>query len=58
MDARNNSVKYAHHVVNAFLAEGFKVYFHTVLTNTPFVSWSTKYFGAAAGVMITASHVS
>ncbi|KAH8703612.1 putative phosphoglucomutase [Talaromyces proteolyticus] len=55
-DARRNSEKYASLVVNALLAKGHKVWWLGGNVQTPLVSFATLQYGAAAGVMITASH--
>ena len=56
-DARHNSHRFAVLVANAMLALGFKVQWLGSVIHTPLVSWATGHTGAAAGVMITASHV-
>lgn len=57
-DARHNSKKYSSLVVNALLGAGIKVLWLGNQCVTPLVAFATKWYGAAAGVMITASHVS
>jgi phosphoglucomutase len=57
-DARHNSKKYSSLVVNALLGAGIKVLWLGNQCTTPLVAFATKWYGAAAGVMITASHVS
>jgi phosphomannomutase len=39
-----------------FLSQGVKVRLFGQITPTPFVAYGTTLFGAAAGVMVTASH--
>jgi phosphoglucomutase len=56
-DARHNSKKYSSLVVNALLGAGIKVLWLGNQCVTPLVAFATKWYGAAAGVMITASHV-
>lgn len=56
-DARHNSKKYSSLVVNALLGAGIKVLWLGNTCVTPLVAFATKWYGAAAGVMITASHV-
>lgn len=56
-DARHNSHRFAILVANAMLAMGFKVQWLGSIVPTPLVAWTTGHTGAAAGVMITASHV-
>ncbi|PCG96119.1 Alpha-D-phosphohexomutase superfamily [Penicillium occitanis (nom. inval.)] len=55
-DARHNSHRFAVLVANAMLALGFKVQWLGSVIHTPLVAWATGHTGAAAGVMITASH--
>lgn len=57
-DARHNSARFAVLVANAMVAMGFKVQWLGAIIHTPLVAWATGHTGAAAGVMITASHVS
>lgn len=57
-DARHNSDRFALLVSNAMEAMGFKVHWLGGGVQTPLVAWATGFTGAAAGVMITASHVS
>jgi phosphoglucomutase len=56
-DARHNSHRFAVLVANAMRALGFKVHWLGSVVQTPLVAWATGFTGAAAGVMITASHV-
>ena len=55
-DARHNSEKFARLAGAAFLAKGFDVLWFGTIVHTPMVPYSVKYFDAAIGVMITASH--
>ena len=57
-DARHNSHRFAVLAANAMRALGFKVHWLGSVVQTPLVAWATGFTGAAAGVMITASHVS
>jgi phosphomannomutase len=56
-DTRHNSEQFAKYAASAFLAKGIKVHWFGEYVPTPFVSFAVKHLGAAAGVMITASHV-
>lgn len=56
-DTRHNSELFAKHAASAFLKKGIKVYWFGQYVPTPFVSFAVKHLRAAAGVMITASHV-
>ncbi|KAK0248908.1 hypothetical protein LTR91_018285 [Friedmanniomyces endolithicus] len=55
-DARHNSQKFARLAAGAFLAKGFEVLWFGILVHTPMVPFAVSHFGAAAGVMVTASH--
>ena len=55
-DARHNSEKFARLAAAAFLAKGLTVLWFGKLVHTPMVPFAVKYYGAAAGVMVTASH--
>ncbi|WPH00074.1 phosphoglucomutase-2 [Acrodontium crateriforme] len=55
-DARHNSAKFARLAAGAFLAKGIKVLWFGKLVHTPMVPFSVNKYGAAAGVMVTASH--
>ncbi|KAK1062255.1 hypothetical protein LTR74_010453 [Friedmanniomyces endolithicus] len=55
-DARHNSQKFARLAAGAFLAKGFEVLWFGILVHTPMVPFAVGHFGAAAGVMVTASH--
>lgn len=55
-DARHNSEKFARLSAAAFLKKGLKVLWFGNLVHTPMVPFAVNRYGAAAGVMITASH--
>lgn len=55
-DSRNNSAFFAKTAAGIFASCGFKVYLFETLVPVPVLSFSTKYLGCTAGVMITASH--
>ncbi|KAK3113840.1 hypothetical protein LTR53_008478, partial [Teratosphaeriaceae sp. CCFEE 6253] len=55
-DARHNSEKFARLAAGAFLAKGLRVLWYGELVHTPMVPFAVSRFGAAAGVMVTASH--
>lgn len=55
-DARHNSKKFAKLTAAAFVAKGIKVWWYEVPTHTPLVPFGVNELGAAAGVMVTASH--
>ncbi|KAF1848449.1 uncharacterized protein K460DRAFT_364439 [Cucurbitaria berberidis CBS 394.84] len=55
-DARHNSEKFAKLTAAAFVAKGIKVWWYEDPTHTPLVPFGLRELGAAAGVMITASH--
>lgn len=55
-DHRHHSKHWAALTANVFLQNGCKVYLYNGLVHTPLVPWGVKYFKAACGVMITASH--
>lgn len=57
-DGRHNSVDFARLASNAFIAEKIPVYWYAKHAATPLVAYGVTFFKAAAGVMITASHVS
>lgn len=54
-DGRHNSEKFAKLTAAAFAAKGFKVYWLKTV-HTPLVPYGIRHHGAAAGVMVTASH--
>lgn len=56
-DARHNSRRFAELAANAFIALRIPVWFFTEPSPTPTVPFGINYFGAAGGVMVTASHV-
>ncbi|KAF2676319.1 hypothetical protein K458DRAFT_424795 [Lentithecium fluviatile CBS 122367] len=55
-DARHNSEKFAKLAAAAFVAKGIKVWWYETPTHTPMVPFGVRELGAAAGIMITASH--
>ncbi|KAJ5124350.1 Alpha-D-phosphohexomutase alpha/beta/alpha domain I [Penicillium bovifimosum] len=55
-DARHNSAKFATLAANAFIAQRIPVWFFNQEGPTPMVAFGVNYFGAAAGIMVTASH--
>ena len=55
-DARHNSEKFAKLTAAALIAKDILVWWYEDLVHTPMVPFSVKRLGAAAGVMITASH--
>lgn len=55
-DARHNSENFARLTAAAFLAKGFSVLWFGQPTHTPMVPFCVNRYGAAAGVMVTASH--
>lgn len=55
-DARHNSKKFAKLAAAAFVAKGIKVWWYEVPTHTPLVPFGVNELGAAAGIMVTASH--
>jgi phosphoglucomutase len=57
-DTRHNSEKFAKLAAAAFVAKGIKVWWYEGYVHTPLVPFGIIELGAAAGVMITASHVS
>ncbi|KAJ5271016.1 hypothetical protein N7505_006774 [Penicillium chrysogenum] len=57
-DARHNSAKFAALAANAFIAQRIPVWFFNEEGPTPMVAFGVNYFGAAAGIMVTASHTS
>lgn len=57
-DARYNSDKFARLAANAFVALNIPVWFYREESVTPLVPFGVTYLRAAAGVMVTASHVS
>jgi len=55
-DARRNSRVFADEVAQVFLARGFRVYLGESELPTPATAFATERLGAAAGIMVTASH--
>lgn len=57
-DTRNNSKDFAHIIMNILKNEPFN--YNVIISHepisTPILSFSTKYYGADYGIMITASH--
>lgn len=56
-DARYNSDKFSRLAANAFLAQDIPVWYHSESSITPTVPFGVTHLHAAAGIMITASHV-
>lgn len=57
-DARYNSDKFAKLAANAFSTQNIPVWHFSESSVTPLVPFSVTYLQAAAGIMVTASHVS
>tara|TARA_R110002096_G_scaffold239101_1_gene430739 strand:+ start:109124 stop:110827 length:1704 start_codon:yes stop_codon:yes gene_type:complete len=55
-DGRHKSRIFAEDTAGVLLGLGFKVYLSTFVVPTPVVAFGVTHFGAAAGVMVTASH--
>lgn len=55
-DSRVKSEEFAKTAASVFAANGIKVYIYTELMPTPCLSYAVRYYGCAAGVMVTASH--
>lgn len=55
-DSRKKSEKFAQTAAGVFAANKVHVFFWPRLLPVPTVSFATRYLGASAGVMITASH--
>jgi phosphoglucomutase len=55
-DNRINSERFAFETACVLLANGVGVYIYPALAPTPALSFAVRYYGCAAGVMITASH--
>lgn len=55
-DSRIKSELFAKTAASVFAANGIKVYIWPELMPVPTVSFATRYLGASAGVMVTASH--
>lgn len=56
-DARHNSAKFAALAANAFISQQIPVWFYSEPSVTPSVPFGVTHLKAAAGIMITASHV-
>lgn len=55
-DSRNNSRAFSIVVAEVLAANGIKAYLFDTLMPTPVLSFTTKYLGCTAGVVVTASH--
>lgn len=55
-DSRNNSRQFAIYAAEVLCANGIKVYLYDTLMPTPVLSFTTKYLGCTAGIVLTASH--
>jgi len=55
-DGRHKSRVFAEDTAAVLLGLGFKVYLSTFVVPTPVVAFGVTHYGAAAGVMVTASH--
>lgn len=55
-DSRNNSREFARVSASVLASLGIKVYIFDALRPTPELSFAVRYFGAMAGINITASH--
>lgn len=55
-DSRNNSRQFAVYAAEVLCANGIKVYLYDTLMPTPVLSFTTKYLGCTAGIVLTASH--
>lgn len=55
-DGRHHSKEFAQITAAVFLSQGVKVYLFSHMVPTPFVAAGVAELGAAAGVMVTASH--
>jgi phosphomannomutase len=55
-DGRRMSEEFARDAAQVLAAEGFKVHFFPQVAPTPVCAFAVKHLGAAAGVMVTASH--
>ncbi len=55
-DARFMGRQFSEYVARVLASEGSHILFGEGLTPTPAISWATREYGAAAGVVITASH--
>lgn len=55
-DSRNNSRQFAIYAAEVLCANGIKVFLYDTLMPTPVLSFTTKYLGCTAGIVLTASH--
>jgi phosphomannomutase len=55
-DSRHNSELFAHETARVLLGNGIPVFLCPALRPTPFISFACRHLGAAAAIMITASH--
>ena len=55
-DSRLNSKAFLWDAAQVFASQGIKVYAHLWIVPVPVLSFTTRYLGCTAGVMITASH--
>lgn len=55
-DSRLNSTDFLWDAARVFASQGFKVYAYHTIVPVPVLSFTTRYLGCNAGVMITASH--
>ncbi len=55
-DSRIKSDVFAKEAARVLVANGIKVYIYPELMPTPMLSFAVRYFGASAGIMVTASH--
>lgn len=55
-DSRNMSSEFAETAASVLCANGIKVYLFESLRPTPMLSYTVRYLGSKAGIVITASH--
>lgn len=55
-DGRHDSQQFAHDAASVLAAEGIKVYLTQRVAPTPLVAFGVLHLGAAAGIVVTASH--
>lgn len=55
-DSRLNSAEFAREAARVIAANGMKAYLFSDVRPTPELSFAVRYFGATAGIVITASH--
>lgn len=55
-DSRNMSPEFAHEAAKVFAGNGIKAYLFDELRPTPELSFAVRFLGAAAGIVVTASH--